>query len=234
MSYPLLVMLYIYIYIAAPASVPERVVQEVVVQENIELVQEEAPITYNIQEGDSPQEVVEEVVDKVEISSEVNAAYNLDTVKDNAETEQTEPKVEADSEAQIAENSEPPISEPVEAVVMTPKDIDITSSVQVGEVSGQEGNSPINETTQAVVMENAPIELHCETETPAPVKLSSRKASPPITKVDLVNIITSAADKKKRESRENSVDFEGTLHCLCGREECLLTELHTYHRVATV
>ena len=189
-------------------------------QEQAEAVemQEEIPLTYNFPSGgEPPQEVVQEVVD-VEMSNEVHASYDLDHVENEEGGNEDAPgNQDIEEDVPMETNEEPAISEAVEAVVLTPKEVDIACNVDEGETPSGEGESPISEPAEAVVMENTPIELDCDTKEAPPTESVppskedtsiqiSPKASPPITRMDLVSSITSAAQRKRRES---STDSEG-------------------------
>ena len=181
-------------------------------------IQEEIPLAYNLPSGgETPQEVVQEVVD-VKMSNEVHASYDLDHVENGEGGSEDAPgNQDAEEDVPMETSEEPPVSEAAEAVVLAPKEVDIACNIDEGETSSGEGESPISEPVEAIEMEETPVELNCDTkEAPpsegvAPSKEDvspqiSPKASPPITKMDLVNSITSAAQRKRRES---STDSEG-------------------------
>ncbi len=164
-------------------------------------VEAEAPVMYDLQDGESPQEVIEEVVDILEVKDEVHASYNLVSMEEPSEADQHNSPADTEQVEEVFNDEEHTISEPVEAVVMTQQDIDITCDIQGGK-------SPVLETTEAVMMHATPVEIKYGTETE--VKQSPpHKASPPVNKMDLVNIITHAAERKRRESRGSSTDSEG-------------------------
>ncbi len=194
--------------VAVPdVEVPDVAVPKLEVQESVDVVQveEEPLVTYDLGKEESlPQEVIEEMAVMVEVKDELHAAYSLESLDEPSEPDQQDAPVEQTEEVI---NDESAVSETVEAIVMTPQDIDITCDVHNGEAP-----VPIVEAAEAVVMEETPIELNCdETAGEVEVKKPSRKASPSMNKMDLVNIIAHAAERKKRESRESSVDSQGGL-----------------------
>ena len=258
-------------------SSPQEVIEEVAMaveakdelhaSYNLEPVEEPDQQEALVQQGveSSPQEVVEEVAMAVQVKDELHASYNLEPVEEPVESGQQEALVQQTEEIV---NDESAVSETVEAIVMTPKDVDITCDVQTGEapipiveaaeavvmkdtpiditcdgpapiVEAAEAvvmkdtpiditcddPAPIVEAAEAVVMQDTPIELNCDTAVEVEVKKSSRRASPSVNKMDLVNIITHAAERKRRESRDSSVDSEGGcmlhVHCMYSIMLCL-------------
>ncbi len=166
-------------------------------------VEEQAPVTYDLQGGESLQEVVQEVADMVEVKNEVHASYNLVSMEELTEADQQNLPAKPEQAEEVFSNSDQQtISEPVEAIVMTPEDVDITYDLQ-------DGKSPVVETTEAVMMHATPVEIKCGTESEVKQSPPQRKASPAVSKIDLVNIITHAAERKRRESRGSSTDSEG-------------------------